>query len=164
MIKSSKGLSSNLLQQLWFERAERTLKHLEHFSQLLESFQYMGDVAQRLHSETTPNLKKSFKEERNEKVKAKKYAHIQEIKKFLELYQTYTIRDYDYWDYKAGHIFALYIEKFETLTNGIITPKESERFLTSVQNLKKLKSSELTKLNVEVKGKSLRTKGKKTIF
>ena len=113
MIKSSKALSSNLLQQLWFERAERTLKHLEHFSQLLESCQYMGDVAQRLHAETTPNLKRSFKEERNDKIKAKKYALIQEIKKFLELYQTYAIREYDYWDYKTGHTFALYIEKFE---------------------------------------------------
>jgi len=36
----------------------------------------MGDVAQRLHSETTPNLKRSFKEERNDKIKAKKYALI----------------------------------------------------------------------------------------
>ena len=57
-----------------------------------------------------------------------------------------------------------YIEKFQTLTEGIITPKESERFLNSVQNLRKLKSGELTKLNVEVKGKSLRTRDKKSIF
>ena len=109
----SRSLSSNLLQQLWFERAEKTMKHVEHFGQLLESFQYMSDVAQRLHTETTPNLKRSFKEEKNEKIKAKKYALIQEIKKFLELYQTYAIREYDYWDYKNGHMFALFIEKFE---------------------------------------------------
>ena len=57
-----------------------------------------------------------------------------------------------------------YIEKFQTLTEGIITPKESERFLNSVQNLRKLKSGEITKLNVEVKGKSLRTKVRRTIF
>ncbi len=57
-----------------------------------------------------------------------------------------------------------YIEKFKTLTSGIILQKESERFLRAVQNLRKLKSGELTKLNVEVKGKSLRTKVKKTIF
>ena len=57
-----------------------------------------------------------------------------------------------------------YIEKFRTLTNGIISNKESERFLKAAQNLRKLKSGELTKLNVEVKGKSLRTKVKKTIF
>jgi len=57
-----------------------------------------------------------------------------------------------------------YIEKFQTLTDGVISNKESERFLKTVQSLRKLKSGELTKLNVEVKGKSLRTKGNKTIF
>jgi len=57
-----------------------------------------------------------------------------------------------------------YIEKFRTLTQGIITTNESERFLKVVQNLRKLKSGELTKLNVEVKGKLLRTKSKKAIF
>ena len=57
-----------------------------------------------------------------------------------------------------------YIEKFQTLTQGIITANESERFLKVVQNLRKLKSGELTKLNVEVKGKSMRTRSKKTIF
>tara|TARA_B100000686_G_scaffold117203_1_gene124421 strand:+ start:2704 stop:4206 length:1503 start_codon:yes stop_codon:yes gene_type:complete len=57
-----------------------------------------------------------------------------------------------------------YIEKFQTLTEGIITPKESERFLKIVQNLRKLKSNELFKLNVEVKGKSLRSRSKKSIF
>jgi hypothetical protein len=112
MIKS-KSLSSDLLQQLWFERAEKTMRHFEHFGQLMDSFQYMADVANRFHAETTPNLKRSFKEEKNEKIKAKKYALIQDIKKFLELYQTYTIRDYDYWDYKNGPMFGLFIEKFE---------------------------------------------------
>ena len=57
-----------------------------------------------------------------------------------------------------------YNEKFQTLTNGIISQKESNRFLKVVQNLRKLKLGELTKLNVEVKGKSLRTKSKKSIF
>ena len=57
-----------------------------------------------------------------------------------------------------------YIEKFQTLTEAIITPKESERFINDVQNLRKLKSGELTKLNVEVKGKLLRTRSKKAIF
>ena len=57
-----------------------------------------------------------------------------------------------------------YIEKFQTLTQGIITTNESDRFLKAVQNLRKLKSGELTKLNVEVKGKLLRTRSKKAIF
>ncbi len=57
-----------------------------------------------------------------------------------------------------------YIEKFQTLTKEIITPKESDRFLNVVQNLRKLKSGELYKLNVEVKKRPQRKKGGKTIF
>ena len=57
-----------------------------------------------------------------------------------------------------------YIEKFQNLTKGIILPKESGRFLKDVQNLRKLKSGELTKLNVEVKGKSIKTRNKQSIF
>ena len=57
-----------------------------------------------------------------------------------------------------------YIEKFQNLTKGIILPKESGRFLKDVQNLRKLKSSELTKLNVEVKGKPIKTRNKQSIF
>ena len=44
-----------------------------------------------------------------------------------------------------------YIEKFKTLTDGIISKKESERFLKDVQKLTKLKAGDLHKLNVEVK-------------
>ena len=57
-----------------------------------------------------------------------------------------------------------YIEKFQTLTSGIISPKESNRFIKVVQNLRKLKSGELHKLNVEVRAKSLRTRSNKVIF
>ena len=42
-----------------------------------------------------------------------------------------------------------YIQKFKTLTEGIITSKESERFLKIAQNLKKLKSFDLKGLNVQ---------------
>jgi len=44
-----------------------------------------------------------------------------------------------------------YINKFKTLTNGIIEPDETERFLNDVQNLKNLAKSELHKLNIEIK-------------
>ena len=44
-----------------------------------------------------------------------------------------------------------YIEKFRSLTDGIITSSESKRFLKNVQNLKKLGTKELHKLNIEVK-------------
>ena len=99
---------------MWFERAEKVMKHLKHFSLLLDSFKYMGEMANKLNSETTPNLKKSFKEEKSEKIKSKKYELIQEIKKFLELYQTYSLmKEYDYWDHKNSPMYSLYFEKFE---------------------------------------------------
>ena len=47
------------------------------------------------------------------------------------------------------------IEKFKTLTKGIISNSESERFLSNVQKLKKLKSNQLNSLNIEVRNKKL---------
>ena len=56
-----------------------------------------------------------------------------------------------------------YINKFKTLTDGIITKNESARFLKVVQNLRKLKAKDLKGLNIEVmpkvKSKSKRSKG-----
>lgn len=43
-----------------------------------------------------------------------------------------------------------YIKKFNTLTKGLISDKESKRFLDLVQNLKLLKSKDLKGLNVEL--------------
>jgi 2-methylcitrate dehydratase len=56
-----------------------------------------------------------------------------------------------------------YINKFKTLTEGIITKQESDRFLKIVQNLRKLKSKDLKKLNIQVKNKDTH-KAIKTIF
>ena len=44
-----------------------------------------------------------------------------------------------------------YIEKFKSLTDGLITISESRRFLRNVQNLKKLSTRDIQKLNIEVK-------------
>ena len=44
-----------------------------------------------------------------------------------------------------------YINKFRSLTDGIISKKESDRFLKCVQNLPKLKAKDLFGLNVEIK-------------
>ena len=52
-----------------------------------------------------------------------------------------------------------YIEKFKTLTKGIISETESKRFLTQVQNLKKIKNNGLRALNIEI----LKKYNKKTI-
>ena len=58
-----------------------------------------------------------------------------------------------------------YIDKFKTLTNGIISKKESDRFLKVVQNLKYLKSKGLKGLNIEVMPKIKRlSKSSKGIF
>ncbi len=58
-----------------------------------------------------------------------------------------------------------YIEKFKTLTDGIISEKESKRFLKQVQNLRKLNNSGLQSLNVEILRKINKRRMKKnTIF
>jgi 2-methylcitrate dehydratase len=45
---------------------------------------------------------------------------------------------------------ADYIRKFETLTKGIITPEESNRFLQLVQHLPELTPAEVQQLNVQM--------------
>ena len=57
-----------------------------------------------------------------------------------------------------------YINKFLTLTENLLTKKESVRFLKVVQNLKKLKSGQLDNLNIEVKKNKLKRNLKKGIF
>jgi hypothetical protein len=57
-----------------------------------------------------------------------------------------------------------YIKKFTTLTENIFSKKESDRFLKSVQNLKKLKKGNLDKLNIEVSKKYIKNNNKKGIF
>ena len=58
-----------------------------------------------------------------------------------------------------------YIKKFLTLTENILDKKESDRFLKTVQNLKKLKPGQLDKLNLsEVKKSKLEKKFKKRNF
>lgn len=113
LLKSRSSGSKSLLQTLWFERAQRTLSHINHFQLLLDQFEFMCQMSYNLQHDSTPSLKKSFKEEKVDKVKQKKYGLVQEIKKFLELYQTYSIKDYDYWDYKNATMFSLFVEKFE---------------------------------------------------
>lgn len=36
------------------------------------------------------------------------------MKSFLELYQSYSIKEYDYWEAKNAPMFSLFVEKFET--------------------------------------------------
>ena len=55
-----------------------------------------------------------------------------------------------------------YIEKFNMLTDGIISNKEAKRFLQLVQNLKNLKSKDISELNVEVMSKIHKKRPKKS--
>ena len=57
-----------------------------------------------------------------------------------------------------------YINKFLTLTDGILDRNESDRFLKTVQNLKNLKPGQLDKLNIEVRKNKLKQNNKKGIF
>ena len=57
-----------------------------------------------------------------------------------------------------------YIKKFLTLTKNIISKKEVDRFLKNVQNLKKLKSGQLNKLNIEIRKSNLKKNTRKAIF
>ena len=59
---------------------------------------------------------------------------------------------------------ANYIKKFKTLTDKIISQKESQRFLNVVQNLRKLKSGQLDKLNIEISNTKIKRNKKKSIF
>ena len=61
--------------------------------------------------------------------------------------------------FKRSH----YIEKFKSLTDGLISQKESSRFLKLVQNLKFLKAKDLQNLNIQMK-KSSKKKTKNTYF
>ena len=56
-----------------------------------------------------------------------------------------------------------YIRKFRTLTDGIITARESARFLDAVQNVAQLPAGELGALNVAMPGATLKV-GKPGIF
>ena len=57
-----------------------------------------------------------------------------------------------------------YINKFLTLTDGILNKKESNRFLKTVENLKNLRSGQLDNLNIVVKKSDLKRNLKKGIF
>jgi len=57
-----------------------------------------------------------------------------------------------------------YIKKFKSLTDNIISSKESLRFIKTVQNLKNIKKGQLTKLNIEVSKKYLKKNNKIGIF
>ena len=58
---------------------------------------------------------------------------------------------------------ADYIRKFQTLTEGIVSPQESRRFLEAAQNLAEFQPADLQELNVALPDETL-TKGRPGIF
>ena len=81
-------------------------------------------------------------------------------KKFIEQLDKADAHPYGSRPFKREN----YIKKFNVLTNNIITNKERNRFLKSVQNLRKIKSGHLYNLNLEVRPKQLKKNSKKGIF
>ncbi len=57
-----------------------------------------------------------------------------------------------------------YIQKFKTLTDGIISSSESERFLETVQNLPKLSAADMFSLNVQADMKTCKERDTRGIF
>jgi len=57
-----------------------------------------------------------------------------------------------------------YIDKFDMLTDGIISKKEAKRFLQLVQNLKNLKPRDIAQLNVEILAKFHKKRPKKNVI
>jgi 2-methylcitrate dehydratase len=57
-----------------------------------------------------------------------------------------------------------YINKFLTLTDGILDKKESDRFIKTVQKLRTLKPGQLDQLSIEVKKSKIKRNLKKGIF
>jgi 2-methylcitrate dehydratase len=53
-------------------------------------------------------------------------------------------------------VLADYIHKFQKITNGIISTRESNRFLEAAQNLSKLGKGELAQLNVALPAGALK--------
>ena len=61
-------------------------------------------------------------------------------------------------------IIFIWIKKLLTLTKNIVNKKETDRFLKTVQNLKKIKTGNLHKLNIVVNKSYLKKNNKKGIF
>ena len=57
-----------------------------------------------------------------------------------------------------------YIEKFKSLTDGLISTKETKRFLNLAQNLRSLKPSDLRALNIEIFSKFRKFKRNKSFI
>jgi len=66
---------------MWYERAQKINKQLEHLMSLVDFFEFAAVLADRLAKQHVPKLKKI--------VTPESQAMIGDIKRFLALYETY---------------------------------------------------------------------------
>ena len=57
----------------------------------MDQFEYMGEMAYRMQNDCVVQMRKSAKEEGNDKIRVKKTAIVGELRSFLEIYQTVSI-------------------------------------------------------------------------
>ena len=97
---------------------------------------------------------------KNKSFGAKVIITLKNKKKIIEILDKADAHPYGKRPFKRKN----YIYKFLTLTDKIVSKKESLRFLKVVKNLKKLKPGQLFKLNIEVNKKYIKKNKSKGIF
>eukprot|EP00350_Pseudokeronopsis_sp_OXSARD2_P004398 CAMPEP_0170546600 /NCGR_PEP_ID=MMETSP0211-20121228/4952_1 /TAXON_ID=311385 /ORGANISM="Pseudokeronopsis sp., Strain OXSARD2" /LENGTH=139 /DNA_ID=CAMNT_0010851151 /DNA_START=1278 /DNA_END=1697 /DNA_ORIENTATION=+ len=111
LIKQRNKASKPLIQYLWFERAEKVIKQLDHLMMLSEFLDYAALISSRFHNEYIPLLK----EKSASNVSKQRLTLAREMKGFLELYSTYQI-EYNYFNHLNLERFTLFKETFESKT------------------------------------------------
>lgn len=90
---------------LWFERAQKVLSCLDHLYKLLDFFSYVSLISHRFTNDYLEML--------TERKSPQAYQLCRDLKGMLELYSTYQL-EYDYFDFKNGHTFGLFVENLES--------------------------------------------------
>ena len=136
------------------------LKNLkEQLNSTLKHKHYKEKLKEKLRSEARSILKN--RKNLTEKIKHEKVESARtRSKKIIEEQDRADAHPYGLRPFKRQN----YINKFLILTENILDKKESNRFLKTVQNLEKLKSGQLDKLNIDVRKSKIKRNLKKGIF
>ena len=102
-------IKSKPMNQLWIDRADKILDHVNHLYSLLEFIDYGCQAANRQLNQYKPRLLKNKTEEQFFS-SSQKLVH--EINSLYELYQTFQ-PDYDVYDVANQAQLVLFTEKFE---------------------------------------------------
>jgi len=112
------------------------------------------------HEDKTWTKKYHAPNPKNKSFGAKVVVTLNDNKKIIELLNKADAHPYG----SRPFVRKNYINKFLTLTKNIISKKESDRFLKTVQKLNNLKNGQLDKLNIAIKKSNLIKNDKKGIF